>query len=58
MKISDLLSTCILSLLRRKVRTILTIVGVIIGTCSIVVMISLGVGLNEAQQAMLPKWGI
>ena len=57
MKISDLFSTCILNLLRRKVRTILTIIGVIIGTCSIVVMISLGVGLNEAQQAALSQMG-
>ncbi len=34
-------------------RTILTVMGVVIGTCSIVVMISLGVGLNEMQEASI-----
>lgn len=53
MKISDLLSMCFRNLFRRKVRTLLTVSGVIIGTCSIVVMISLGVGLNELQEASI-----
>lgn len=44
MKISDLLSMCLRSLLRRKVRTLLTVIGVVIGTCAIVVTISLGEG--------------
>ena len=35
------------SLLRRKLRTFLTVLGVVIGTASIVVMISLGIGLNK-----------
>ncbi len=53
MRISDLLSMCFRSLFRRKVRTLLTVMGVVIGTCSIVVMISLGVGLNEMQEASI-----
>ncbi|MCQ2522008.1 MAG: ABC transporter permease [Lachnospiraceae bacterium] len=36
------------SLFKRKVRTILTILGVVIGTISIVVMVSLGIGLKSA----------
>ena len=48
MKISDLLAMCFRNLFRRKVRTILTVLGVVIGTCSIVVMMSLGVGLNRS----------
>lgn len=47
MKFLDLLSMSINSLLRRKLRTFLTVLGVIIGTASIVVMISLGIGLNK-----------
>ena len=38
MKFSDLLKMSLSSLWRRKLRTILTILGVIIGTASIVVM--------------------
>ena len=33
------------NLRRRKLRTVLTVLGVIIGTASIVVMVSLGIGL-------------
>ena len=45
MKISDLITMCVQNLLRRKVRTLLTVVGVVVGTCAIVVMISIGVGM-------------
>lgn len=44
MKISDLIAMCVQNLMRRKVRTLLTVVGVVVGTCAIVVMISIGVG--------------
>ncbi|MBR1472214.1 MAG: ABC transporter permease [Lachnospiraceae bacterium] len=48
MKISDLLSMSLGSLFKRKVRTILTVLGVVIGTTSIVVMLSLGIGMKES----------
>ena len=48
MKLLDLIKMSISNLWRRKLRTILTILGVIIGTASIVVMISLGIGLNKS----------
>jgi len=35
----------------------LTVVGVIIGCCAIIVMISLGLGMNEAMDNMLSTWG-
>ena len=41
MRFFDLLSMSVNSLLRRKLRTFLTVLGVVIGTASIVVMISL-----------------
>lgn len=57
MKISDLLLMCLGNLWRRKARTILTVFGVIIGTCSIVVMISLGVGIKEYEMSWLEDMG-
>ena len=47
MRFLDLLGMSVNNLFRRKLRTFLTVLGVIIGTASIVVMISLGIGLNQ-----------
>ena len=57
MKIFDIMSMCLRNLWRRKVRTLLTVFGVIIGTCSIVVMISLGVGISEQQMSWIGDMG-
>ncbi|MCI5528273.1 MAG: ABC transporter permease [Oscillospiraceae bacterium] len=57
MKIFDQIAMCLQNLSRRKVRTALTTMGVVIGTCAIVVMISLGVGLQKSQEAMLAQMG-
>ena len=43
----DVFSMCMRSLLKRKMRTFLTILGVVIGAASIVVMISLGLAVND-----------
>jgi ABC-type transport system, involved in lipoprotein release, permease component len=48
MKILDLFMMSIGNLKRRKLRTFLTVLGVVIGTASIVVMVSLGIGMNQA----------
>lgn len=53
----DILKLARKNLWRRKVRTILTTLGVIIGTTSIVVMLSLGIGLNENQRKSMERWG-
>lgn len=45
------------SLWKRKVRTLLTVLGVMIGTASIVVMISIGLGLSRASMAEIEKYG-
>ncbi|KJS21556.1 MAG: hypothetical protein VR72_10010 [Clostridiaceae bacterium BRH_c20a] len=45
------------NLWRRKVRTFLTVLGVLIGTTSIVVMLSLGIGLNESSKRDMERWG-
>ena len=46
MKFLDLLRLSSSSLWKRKVRTLLTVLGVTIGVASIVVMVSLGLGLQ------------
>ena len=48
MKFFDMLGLSASNLLKRKVRTVLTVLGVVIGVASIVVMVSLGLGLNKS----------
>lgn len=48
MKISDLIKMGLRNLSRRKARTGLTVLGVIIGTISIVIMVSIGIGMNNS----------
>ena len=48
MRFSDLVALALSNLFRRKFRTIMTIMGVIIGTASIVSMLSLGYGLQRS----------
>lgn len=57
MKIYDMISICFRNLWRRKGRTLLTIIGVVIGSCAVIVMISLGLGMNQAMDNMLSSWG-
>lgn len=57
MKIKDLISMCLRNLTRRKVRTALTVTGVVVGTCSIVIMISLGIAMNKNTEDMLSQMG-
>ena len=57
MKHEDLLRVCLQNLLRRKSRTILTVLGVLIGCCSIVIMVSLGIGMKESQEKLLSELG-
>ncbi|MBR5088154.1 MAG: ABC transporter permease [Ruminiclostridium sp.] len=57
MKIYDMISICLRNLWRRKGRTMLTVVGVVIGSCAVIVMISLGLGMSAAMDSMLSSWG-
>ena len=57
MKFLDLLRMSSTSLLKRKVRTILTVLGVTIGVASIVVMVSLGLGLNKSSLEEMESYG-
>ena len=57
MKIFDLIALSARNLSRRKGRTALTVIGVAVGTCLIIVMISFGIAMNQANEAMLASWG-
>ena len=48
---------CLQNLMRRKSRTFLTVLGVLIGCCSIVIMVSLGIGMKESQDKLLAQMG-
>ncbi len=57
MKFLDLLRMSSSNLWKRKVRTILTVLGVVIGVASIVVMISLGLGLSRSMMEEYESYG-
>ncbi len=57
MKIADLLSMSAMSLIKRRLRTLLTVLGVVIGISSIVIMVSLGLGLNKKSMDMIERYG-
>ena len=57
MRFFDLLTMSVTNLRRRKLRTALTVLGVIIGTASIVVMVSLGIGLKEMTVEQYSSYG-
>ena len=48
MRFFDVLGMAFLNLWRRKLRAFLTVLGMVIGVSSIVVMVSLGIGIREA----------
>ena len=53
----DLMLMAFRNLWRRKSRTILTILSVVIGTFSIIIMISLGIGMKKSQDDMIKSIG-
>lgn len=57
MRVIDIINLCRQSLSKQKARTRLTVLGVVIGCCAIVLMMSLGIGSNEQTQVMLSQMG-
>ena len=53
----DIINMAIRNLLKRKLRTFLTVFGVVIGTTSIIVMMSLGIGINESFARQIEQMG-
>ncbi|MCI5668653.1 MAG: ABC transporter permease [Oscillospiraceae bacterium] len=57
MKLFDMIKMTLQNLTRRKSRTILTVLGVVVGCCAIVTMMSIGFGVQNSQQIMLEGMG-
>lgn len=57
MKIKDRLEMALRNLVRRKSRTILTILSVVIGASSIILMIAFALGINQQQKDMIDSFG-
>lgn len=57
MKTRDLISMSVRSLWRRKLRTCLTILGVVIGATSIILMLSLGLAMEQNMEEQFASWG-
>ena len=57
MRMSDMIRMALRNLWKRKLRTSLTVLGVIIGTASIVVMVSVGIGMNMGFEEQLSQIG-
>ena len=53
----DLFHLCVQNLLRRKARTVLTVLGMFIGCSAIIIMISLGIGMRESRERVLSELG-
>ena len=57
MRPSDIAAMCVQNLKRRRARTLLTALGVMVGTASIVIMVSIGFGLSEQTERTLAQMG-
>jgi len=53
----DIVRITLKNLLRRKTRTLLTVMGVVIGTASIVIMVSIGIGMEEGFKQEIARMG-
>lgn len=54
---SDILSTAVKNLWRKKLRTGLTVLGALIGTFSIIIMLGLSMGISKTNSSMLSNMG-
>lgn len=57
MRISDLLKMGLRNLFRRKVRTILTVLGVVIGCLFIIITLSIGHGMDKSFETQVKEYG-
>ena len=56
MRIFDIIKLAFKNLFRRKARTFLTLLGIIVGTTSVIIMLSMGLGLNESKEQLLAQY--
>ncbi len=57
MKKFDIIRFALSNFLRRKARSALTVLGVVIGTAAVVIMISIGIGMNKGFEDQISSWG-
>lgn len=57
MKKTDLIGMSVRNLLRRKFRTLLTVMGVVIGATSIILMLSLGLAMDKNMEEQMASMG-
>ena len=57
MRFTDMMRICYSDLTNKKARTLLTVLGVLVGTCAIIVMISIGIAMEKSQTEMLASMG-
>lgn len=57
MKFKDIMNYAVKSLRHSKLRTWLTILGIVIGICSVIVLVSIGQGLNASINDQLSQFG-
>ena len=57
MSVIDIITMSIRNLFKRKLRTFLTVLGVVIGTAAIIVMISLGLAVNASFEEQISQMG-
>lgn len=57
MRIFDVIRMAFRNLFRSKVRTILTVLGIVIGTTAIIIMLSLGIAIDRAYQEQMKMMG-
>jgi ABC-type lipoprotein release transport system permease subunit len=53
----DILLLALKNFSRRMARSILTIIGVVIGSMAIIVMVSLGIGIQDSMMKSIERWG-
>ena len=57
MKKTDIVSFAFGNFFRRKARSALTVLGVIIGTAAVVIMLSIGFGMQKGYEDQINSWG-
>ena len=57
MKFNDIVAYAIKSLQHSQLRTWLTVLGIVIGICSVIVLVSIGEGLNQSINEQLAQFG-
>ena len=56
MRLFDIIKLAFKNLFRRKGRTFLTLLGILVGATSVIIMISMGLGLNESKEQLLAQY--